>query len=70
MRSTGWIGPISLLAAITETRAVHGPIAEATASGSTAPLPSTGSTVTAQPSASMRRTASRTDGCSTAVVTT
>ena len=40
--ATGWIVPISLLAAMMEMRRVSGRIAASTAAGSTRPCPSTG----------------------------
>ncbi|GBC80843.1 hypothetical protein HRbin09_02093 [bacterium HR09] len=61
--------PISLFTSITETKSVSSVRAWTTASGSTTPLFPTGTRVTVNPSLCRLSQASRTAGCSMAVVT-
>jgi len=58
--------PVSLLTAITLTRATSSPSCSASTSGSTAPLGRTGRIVSAKPSASRARAQASTEACSTA----
>ena len=70
MSASGWMTPISLLPAITETTVVPGVMASAMTATSTSPSPRTGTRVTRTPCASRSAQGSRTAGCSVTTVTT
>jgi hypothetical protein len=69
--ATGWIAPVSLLAAITDTRTVSASRAAAKVPGSTSPSAPTGTTVSRTPyQRAKARHVSRIAGCSVAWVIT
>ncbi len=67
MRSdSGWVTPVSLLAVMTATLVTLDDSVRASASGSTTPYSSTGSSRMSRPALAAARADSRTAGCSTA----